>query len=105
MEKRLIGKQIQKAREKSGLSQEQLAERIGLSSSAISMIERGARAPSLESFVKILNALEASADVVLMDVLRNGYKTKASKIAELIEALSLQEQQKVFAVLDAMVLS
>ena len=64
-----LGKRIQAARKETGLSQEQLAEAIGKSPSAISTIETGKRGASLETLIHIANELQVSADYLLLDQL------------------------------------
>ena len=64
-----LGKRIQSARRETGLSQEQLTEAIGKSPSAISTIETGKRGASLETLIRIANALQVSADYLLADQL------------------------------------
>lgn len=64
-----LGKRIQSIRKDRGLSQEQLAEAIGKSPSAVSCIETGRKCPSLETFILIANALRVSADTLLLDQL------------------------------------
>lgn len=51
------------------LSQEQLAERIGVSQEYLARIETGKKVPSLELFVSIANTLETSSDHLLADSL------------------------------------
>ena len=65
-------------------------------------MERGEKTPSLESFIRILNALEISADLVLVDVLSTGYKVKQSLLEEKLEQVSPEEREKIFDVIDAM---
>ena len=60
-----IGKNIRKFRLVKKLRQEDLAERTGLTANYIGMVERGEKIPSLETFIKILNALGVSGDMVL----------------------------------------
>ena len=60
-----IGKNIRKYRLEKKLRQEDLAERAGLSTNYIGMVERGEKIPALETFITILNVLEVSADVIL----------------------------------------
>ena len=67
MDKNSIGNNIRKYRIDKKMNQEQLAERADLSTPYIGMIERGEKMPSLESFIKIVNALDVSADVILCD--------------------------------------
>ena len=54
----LIGKRIRETRKQRGLSAEELAEIADLSTVYISYIENAKRKPSLESLIKISNALE-----------------------------------------------
>lgn len=71
-----IGKNIRKFREIKKLRQEDLAEKTDLTTNYIGMIERGEKIPSLETFINILNSLGVSADMVLSDVLDNGYTVR-----------------------------
>ena len=48
----------------------------------IGMVERGEKIPSLETFIKIVNALGVSSDMVLTDVLETGYTVKNSMLNE-----------------------
>ena len=59
-----IGKNIRKYRLMKKLRQEDLAEKAGLTANYIGMVERGEKIPSLETFIKILNTLGVSADMV-----------------------------------------
>ena len=82
-----IGKNIRKFREIEKLRQEDLAEKTDLTTNYIGMIERGEKIPSLETFINILNSLGVSADMVLSDVLDNGYTVKDSLLNEKLEKL------------------
>lgn len=64
------------------MSIEDLAYKAELSKNYMGMVERGERIPSLESLLKIINALETSADEVLCDVIDHGFKVKTTKLAE-----------------------
>lgn len=63
---RLIGKRIKEIREINNLTQEELAERADLSKVFIAYIETGKRKPSLETIVKISQALDTSIDNILI---------------------------------------
>ena len=54
---RKLGKRVQKARKKAGLTQEKLAETVKLSTKYIQFIESGKRTPSLKTVYKIGRAL------------------------------------------------
>jgi transcriptional regulator with XRE-family HTH domain len=62
-----IGNRIRSTRKNIGLSQEELAEECGLSVSFMGHIERGSRKMSLETLVVLCEALNVSADYLLMD--------------------------------------
>lgn len=103
MDQRSIGRLMQQYRENAGLSQEQLAEAVGLSAIFISFIERGVKKPSLDKFVEIVNVLNITADQLLVGVLKNGYKIRASKLTEILDTLPPDEQNRVLSVVEAMV--
>lgn len=62
-----IGQRIRKYRKAHDLSQEDLAERVGISTTHMSHIETGNTKLSLPVFVDIAAALEVSTDELLFD--------------------------------------
>lgn len=98
-----IGKRIQARREEMGMSQEQLAEVVELTPLSISYIETGRNAPSMAKFIRIVNALEVSADILLVDVLDYGYKIKASQFEEIIRQLSPDKREQIFDVISVLI--
>ena len=99
MDQKAIGKRIKSAREKKGLTQEQLAEQVNLSPMHISVIERGNKLPRLETLIKIANVLDVSADTLLQDVVNNQIKLRTSEASNLIAQLSREDQRRVLAAL------
>lgn len=67
MDYKLLGQRIRAARLAMGLSQEQLAEIVGLTSQHISHTEVASTKISLPALVKIANALHTSVDKLLSD--------------------------------------
>ena len=63
--KKAVGDRFKQYREQSGLTQETLAEKVGLSPNYISAIERGVNFPSLEKLILIINEIGATADQIL----------------------------------------
>ena len=55
--KSLLGKRIKELRRERNLSQEKLAENIGIDPNNLSRIENGKNYPSAETIVKIANSL------------------------------------------------
>lgn len=55
-----IGQDIKAARKRVGITQKQLAEKIGVAAITIQQYENGAREPKMETIAKIANALGVS---------------------------------------------
>jgi transcriptional regulator with XRE-family HTH domain len=53
-----LGRKLQKIRKDKGLTQEQLAEKVGVSTTWIGYIETGFKRPNLKFIYKIANVLE-----------------------------------------------
>ncbi len=64
-----LGERIRKQRILNQLTQEQLAESAGISTSFVGHIERGEKKASIETIVALCNALEVSPAVLLQDSL------------------------------------
>lgn len=97
-----IGKNIRKYRLMKKYRQEDLAERAGLTTNYIGMVERGEKIPSLETFIKILNTLEVSSDMILADVLDTGYTVKNSILNEKLAKIAPEDRSKIYEVIDTL---
>lgn len=64
-EKMNLGENIKKARKAAGVTQKQLAERMGVYQKDVSRWENGEHAPSIELLAGICKALRVSADTLL----------------------------------------
>ena len=60
-----VGARIQRSRERAGLTQDALAERVGLEPKSISAIERGVVGASLTTLKGVCEALHISSDALL----------------------------------------
>ena len=60
--------EIRALREKKGLSQRELAERVGTTQSAIARLEAGKVSPSLPTLDKIATALGAEVSLTIVDL-------------------------------------
>lgn len=67
-----FGRRVRKQRIALGWTQEELAEKVGMSTSFIGHVERGSRKASLESLIAIANAMEISTDYLLAGSLSSG---------------------------------
>ena len=98
-----IGKRIKEYREKIGLTQEQFAEKTGLTTNYISTVERGASFPRCEKLITILNALEVSADAIFCDVLIHSNTYKSSSLSDELSTLSPEAQKRILQIVELMI--
>ena len=96
-----IGKRIKECREKIGLTQEQFAEKTGLTTNYISTVERGASFPRCEKLITILNALEVSADAIFCDVLIHSNTYKSSSLSDELSTLSPEAQKRILQIVES----
>ena len=100
MEKQSMGNRIRDTRKKQGLTQEQLAEKVDITLEYISQIERGLKIPSMQVFIKLVEALDVSADYLLRDSVstRNLYGDK--QIGARLERLTPKQRVALEALID-----
>ena len=98
MDYKLLGQRIRAARNKAGLSQEQLAEMVGLTSQHISHTEVASTKISLPSLVKIANALHVSIDKLLSDSI---YDSKAHIADDFQELLNDCDSDELYIILQS----
>ena len=98
MDGKAVGRRIKEAREKRHLTQEELAARIDISPTHVSVIERGTKIPRLDTFVAIANALEVSGDAVLLDVVDHAAESQASDLSAALEGLPWEEKRRILKV-------
>ena len=84
MDLKAVGQRIKEVREAKGLTQEDLADIVDLSPTHVSVIERGLKVAKLDTFVAIANALDVSADVLLIDVVAQSTNGATNELAEII---------------------
>ena len=88
-----LGKRIQIHRRRKGMSQMVFSELIDKSPTFVSYIENGCKSMSLDTFVDMVNVLEASPDELLRDSL-DSYGTDVSlALAEDIGECSEEEKR------------
>lgn len=99
MELKAVGQRIKSAREAKNLTQEELAALVNLSPTHVSVIERGLKVTKLDTFVTIANALDVSADTLLIDVVAHSVTGVTNELTEKIEKLPIKEQKKMIKVI------
>ena len=66
-----LGNRVRTVRRQQSLTQEQLAEKVGISSSFLGHIERGTRVASLDTLVALCNTLNVTPEYLLSASLHN----------------------------------
>lgn len=97
----LIGNRIAEIRKSQHYSQMQLAELTDLSISYISHIETAKKKPSLESIIKIVNALNITVDELLCGNQLSDTFVYQTDIDLLLADCSLSEKQVLYKMLQA----
>ena len=100
MDSKTLGNRIRETRTQKQHTQQRLAEMAGISQMYLGEIERGAKMPSLRSFIKIIEALDLSADYVLRDELSSGEHYIYDEITEKLKNLSPQQRKAASEILD-----
>ncbi len=101
MDLKAVGLRIKQAREAKNLTQENLAALVDLSPTHISVIERGMKTVRLDKFIAIANALDVSADSLLVDVVTHSVDGLANDLPEAIRTLPPDEQKRLMKALKA----
>lgn len=96
-----MGKRIKEERLKNNLTQEQLAEAINVTGVYISHIESGSTKPSLETLIKISNALKITPDFLLYDSLYKSKEYIKDEIASLLNNCNEENLQLVVKLIKA----
>ena len=101
-----IGQKIRKIRKAHGLSQEELAEKVNISTTHMSHIETGNTKLSLPVFVDIAAALEVRTDDLLDTAAATATtSTSLDEIAAVLERCTAQEAKVIADVVKATKLS
>lgn len=103
MDQVALGKRIKAARERVGMTQEDLAAAVDYSVDHVSVVERGVKPPKLEKLVAIANVLNVGTDELLQVSLNAATMLRATELSERLKTLSPDGQRKVMNVLDALI--
>lgn len=101
MDKIEIGKKLRQARLEKGYTQQTVVKMAGIGTMYLGEIERGLKIPSLSSFVKIIDALEVSADYVLRDEVSTGQAYVYDELTQRLKGLTPKQRKGAVEILDA----
>ena len=100
-----IGQNIRKIRKAHGFSQEELAEKVNISTTHLSHIETGITTLSLPVLVDIATALEVRTDDLLSDASVFASNSALDEIAAVLDRCTLKESKVISDVVRATKLS
>lgn len=96
IDKKLVGDRIKRRRKAAGLTQEALAEQIGLSKNHLSNIERGRYLPTIETLLMICDALGQTPDYYLIGKL----SPETDRISQMVKRLSEDSQRILYRLIE-----
>ena len=101
MEKKALGRSLREARVNKKYTQEVLAEKADIGVMYLGDIERGVKMPSLKVFIRLVEALEVSADYILRNELSSGKEYVFDEMTRKLEDLTPQQRKTATSILDA----
>lgn len=101
MDKTTLGLRIREARQTKGYSRQLLAKKAGTGEVYLGEIERGLKMPSLNTFIRIVEELDVSADCLLRDELTSGKEYIFDEITQKLHNLTPKQRKTVVDILDA----
>ena len=90
----VVGRAIAKQRIRSGLTQEEVAERLGIGNEAVSRIERGVVVPNIERLVEFANIFDCEVADLLTEA-SSRPDDQATRISRLLMALDHEDRQLI----------
>lgn len=103
MDFRAGGRNIQRIRKQRGLTQEQLAEAIGVTSNTVSRLECGALYPALDTVIALCNALNTNADSILAQYIQADSGLRWTHLSDKLSALPAAKQDKIEIILECLI--
>ena len=101
MDKVSLGNKIREARTMKGYTQQELSRIADIGEMYLSEIERGVKMPSMNVFIKLIIALDISADYVLRDEIPSGKEFVYDELTQRLDGLTPQQRKTAAAILDA----
>ena len=103
MDNKAIGECIRFHRRKKGLTQAELAEKVGASENLIGCYERGTAAPGRYTLFALSALLDFSIDALIKGADYSGCAIFPDEMAELFNKLSLPQRKVVMSTLKTMI--
>lgn len=101
MDRHLLGKRLREARIRSGLTQEQTAENINVSTTYIGLVERGERSVTLEKLVLLAQCFHTTVDNLLSDSLPASESPEDTRMHLLWDSASPSEKALILSIMQS----
>lgn len=101
--KKMIGARIQKLRKQKGLTQDELSEKVNISSKYLSSIERGKENPTLNTFISIAEELSVDIEEFFTEIQLEDPKITKEMILSLIDEADEDQLKTIYQVLAVIV--
>ena len=99
--KQMIGARIKEIRNKKGLTQEQLSEKMEINPKYLSSIERGNENPTLNTLIKLSESLEVDLSEIFSFIQIEDPGERKSMITSLLDEADNEQLKVAFRVLSA----
>jgi len=100
--KEMIGSRIQQIRNKKRITQDHLAEKVGISSKYLSSIERGKENPTLNTILKLAQSLDVMPDEFFTQLAIEDPAKRKSMIIEMLDEADEDQLKIVYKVMSVM---
>jgi len=101
VDKLTLGKKLRQIRMEKGYTQQSLAEKAGIGNVYLGEIERGLKMPSLNSFIRLVEALNVSADSLLREELSSGKEYIYDELTQKMQDLTPRQRKAASDILSA----
>jgi len=99
MDRKLLGRRIREERIRIGLTQEQIAEKINVSTTYIGFIERGERYVTLEKLILLSECFQLPIDALLHESRPQEPETRELQMKLLWDRASNEEQDIILSII------
>jgi transcriptional regulator with XRE-family HTH domain len=98
-----VGKQIRLLRKARGISIQEAAESLGLSTNHYADLERGKYFPRVETLVEIVDFYNCTMDDLFKNVIRNGYEKDASEFMTMIRRMPPEKRKRIVEIIKLLI--
>lgn len=97
----LFGQRVREQRKANGWTLEQFAEKAGLSPNYVGDLERGKKSPSLETFIRIVEVFNVSADALIRDSVASASHVADDELSSKLSQLTPKQKKAAVDILNA----